>query len=168
MGILKLDLHMHPEEMSSFEPVSVTVVKRVLDSAVDHGLDGIAVTEHENLVYGQRFVQIVNDHFQHYPLIVLYGQEIKVGYHEIVEINLPRAGIFRFLAHPATFIELNNTIMGIEIENGMHYVSRRHVNEMLEITPGLLTLHNSDAHHFEDIGTVYNELTWEDLVSRVR
>lgn len=168
MARLKLDLHMHPEEMSSFAPLTVAVVENVLENAMDHGLDGIAITEHENLVYGLKFVELVQEHFSHYPLLVLPGREIKVKYHEEVEVYLPEGKIFRFLAHPATTIEFNGNMGGIEVENSMHYISRRHVEEMLAASPHLLALRNSDAHHYEDVGKLFSELAWEDLVARAK
>ena len=96
---LKLDLHTHCFEATSFVPASVDSVGRIVDRIRTCGLDGIAVTDHHNPHYAFRVKEIVEQHFDNCVLIIP-GAEMTMGDDEVVELYLDGGRVFRFLAHP--------------------------------------------------------------------
>ena len=77
--------------------------------------------------------------------------------------------MFRFLAHPGDPyypgpVPINN-VQGIEIKNAMHFANEKIARRAAE-EHNLMLLKNSDAHHMEDIGRYYNEITIDELYTR--
>jgi hypothetical protein len=63
---VKLDLHTHVfEEFFPIAPNLITVnsVRRLVEKVKSAGLDGIAVTEHNNKEFGYRVKEIVDSQF---------------------------------------------------------------------------------------------------------
>ena len=167
---LKLDLHTHCQEATWFCP-SAEAVEPIIAAVKKRGLDGIAITEHDNLAYAYEIKEIVERRFAN-EILIIPGREIEKGSVEIIELHLSCGGIFRFIAHPGHPYIVDYTpyldgVHGVEIRNNLHDREMRKgkIQQMAE-TYGLLLLSNSDAHDLEDIGRYYNELSLEELCSR--
>ena len=168
---LKLDLHTHCQEALLYAPASLETAERIVAAITAKGLDGIAITEHENADFGHRIKQIVDDHLGGQVLIIP-GQEADVPRAQIIELYLPGGLTFKFLAHPGFPwpIDAENyvgQIQGIEIDNGLHGLAIDRARlEALAVKYDLLLLSNSDAHSLQDIGDYYNEVDLEELCRR--
>ena len=161
---MKLDLHTHCFE--SLLLPSVDSVRRIVSAAKAKGLDGIAVTEHHKRDYGYQTRDILKRYFNN-EILIIPGQEIPTGPVEIVELYLPCNATFRFLAHPGLpgdFEDYVDGVHAIEIDNALHnwHMDKEKIRMVAE-KHGLLLLRNSDAHHQNDIGEYYNEITLEEL-----
>jgi histidinol phosphatase-like PHP family hydrolase len=166
---LKLDLHTHLWEATSYASPNLDIVARILNKVEERGLDGIGITEHGDIHYARLFIELVKKHFPDSKLTLIPGQEVNSGWLHIVELHLPGNYLFRFLAHPEYRWEGVDNIQGIEIDNGMHVgqIDRKRVQAVAE-QRGLLILHNSDAHYVNDIGHFYNEIPLEELYRRAK
>ena len=99
---LKLDLHTHVfEEFFPVAPKLITVnsVGRLVAKIKSLGLDGIAVTEHNNKEFGYYTKEIVEKHFAG-QVIIIPGREVEEFPVHYVELDLNSDGktSFRFLA----------------------------------------------------------------------
>lgn len=154
---------------------TIEKVELIIKSVKKRGLNGIAVTEHNNSDFGFEVKKIVEDVFNN-EIIIIPGREITVvemGWAEMVELYLPDDLIFRFLPHPSFpypgdegFDYDMSLISGIEIGNYVHdrQINKKKVQEISEQYK-LIQLTNSDAHNIEDIGAFSNEITVEELCS---
>ena len=168
---LKLDLHTHVfEEFLPISPNLITLnsVRRIVEKIKSAGLDGIAITEHDNREYGYRVKAMIEQHFKGQTLIIP-GREIEEFEIHYVELDLDADGkkTFRFLAHPGYPGNLAgpfDRFRGIEIENAMHnwHIDKKRVRELAD-KHHLIVMSNSDAHYLRDIGKNYTEITLEDL-----
>lgn len=164
---LKLDLHVHLFEAVHLAEPEPKLVREIVGLAKSKGLDGIAITDHEELgtSFAHQVKQITEDIFDD-KFIVIPGKELRQGLEHVVELYLPNKDTFRFIAHPGNFSNKDcsymNGIHGIEIENGSYYVDKNHVSKYSKKC-GLLMLKNSDAHSIADIGKCYNEIAIEEL-----
>jgi len=171
MGLLRLDLHTHCFELIRYRELNLRIVERLVRCIKEKGLDGIAVTEHNNLDYGYRVKELVDKNFPD-QVIIIPGQEVYVWPLQIVELYLPDETIFRFLAHPGypgdQFDDIGD-LHGIELYNPLHnwHIDRERVKELAH-RHRLILLANSDAHSMEEIGTYFNEVSLEELCSRAR
>jgi len=169
MSKLKLDLHTHCFEGLRCRP-DKTSVRRIIETVKAKGLDGIAITEHENKVYGFKALEIKERYFPG-EVILIPGQEIVTPQCSLIELYLPNDRIFRFIAHPYYQFKIRDLsgIHGIEIDNDLHnyHIDKERVLSVAR-DHDLLLLRNSDAHYLEDLGIFYNELSWEDLFSKAR
>jgi histidinol phosphatase-like PHP family hydrolase len=169
MAKLKLDLHTHCFEALRSKPNKDTV-KEIVDAIKARGLDGIALTEHENKDYGFKALEIQKTYFPN-EVLLIPGQELITPEASIIELYLSDNYTFRFIAHPYYQFSLKDytEIHGIEIENDMHnyHIDKERV-QLVARDNNLLLLRNSDAHYLEDIGIFYNELTWEDLLTKIK
>lgn len=169
---MKLDLHTHCFEATSFRAASVEIVGKIIDRIKARGLDGIAVTEHYDKTYGFQVKEIAEKHFPG-QVIIIPGQEINVWPVQVVELYLADDVIFKFLAHPGYPGELTPNVLvglhGIEIENQLHnwHINKPKVREVAE-KYNLMLMHDSDAHDLNDIGVAYNEVTVEELIKKVK
>ena len=167
MTRLKLDLHTHCFEALKARP-SKDSVKEILEAIKAKGLDGIAITEHENKYYGFKAREIQEAYFGN-EVLLIPGQEVITPEASFIELYLPDNSTFytfRFIAHPYYQFSVKDytDIHGIEIENDMHnYHIDKELVESVAQDHNLLLLRNSDAHYLEDIGNFYNELAWEDF-----
>jgi histidinol phosphatase-like PHP family hydrolase len=171
---LKLDLHTHCGEATSLYTPTVDIVKQIVAAARAKGLDGIAVTEHNNRAYGYKVKQIVEQQL-HEDILIIPGQEIDRGPLHIVVLYLPGDTTFRFVGHPGyppvkdLAAEIDDSIQGLEIRNPTH---DDEIDEALVTRiareRGLLLLRNSDAHFLSDIGKYYTEIELDELCARAR
>lgn len=166
---LKLDLHTHLWEATNYVSPRADIVARILSKVKERGLDGIGITEHNDIHYARSFIELVKKHFPDETLTLIPGQELNSRWLHIVELRLPGDYLFRFLAHPEYRWEEVDNIQGIEIENGMHVgqIDQTKVKAIAE-ERGLLLLHDSDAHYVNDIGCFYNEIELEELYRRAK
>ena len=174
--MLKLDLHTHCMEATGMVAYpSIDLVRKIVERVNNRGLDGIAITEHDDRNYGYRVKKIVDENFESRVLIIP-GREITVkemGWAEMVELFLPNGSIFRFLPHPSYpypgddgFEYDMNLLQGIEIGNALHdrQINKKKVKEISK-KYNLVLLKNSDAHTLEEIGSFHNEISLEELYS---
>lgn len=167
---MKLDLHTHLYEATGFRQVTRDIVARIIAQIKARGLDGIAVTEHNDKVYGYRVKELAQELAP--EVVIIPGQEINAWPVQIVELFLPGEVTFRFLAHPGYPGELevvNSALHGIEIDNPLHswHINRERVKAIAQ-KYNLLLLSNSDAHSLEDMGQFYNEVSLEELIARAQ
>lgn len=164
---LKLDLHTHCLEAVGFTEPTVEVVGKIIATIKAGGLDGIAITDHAKQQFAHKVKAVVEAHFSS-SVLIIPGQEIDKGSMEIIELYLTKDRVFRFIAHPGYpgSFSLNGVpVHGIELENNGHnwHMDR---DEIMRFAGehNLLLLKNSDAHHLEDIGKRYNEISWKTLL----
>jgi len=169
---LKLDLHTHCGEATSLYTPTVGVVSDIVTAVKAHGLDGIAITEHYNRIYGHKVKEIVEQQFDN-QIVVVPGQEVDKGRLHVVLLYLPGDLIFRFVAHPGyppvedLAAELDDTIHGIEISNPTHDDEiDQELVQRIAADRSLILLRNSDAHFLSDIGRYYNEIGLDELCAR--
>lgn len=140
------------------------------------GLDGIAVTEHDDLDFGYKLKRAVEVHFPG-QVIIIPGWEVSVSelwFAEVVELDLglPGGAMFRFLAHPSHPYPDQSTqskykLHGIELRNNLHDRQLNHARiRQAAQACDLLLLENSDAHSLGDIGSFFNEVDLVELATR--
>lgn len=172
---LKLDLHTHCCEATGLvSHPDIDLVREIIAAIKARGLDGIAITEHEDKEYGYRVKEIVERYLSN-EVLIIPGQEkvvAEMGWAEVVELYLPDGGTFRFLAHPCNPYPGESTpgidsLHGIEIGNALHdrQLDKKKIMTIAEHYD-LLLLQNSDAHCLSDIGSLYNEIDFEELSAR--
>ncbi len=166
---LKLDLHTHCFEAMGVANPAIESLRTIVGVVKAKGLDGLAITEHNDPHLGWEAKRIVDEHLKG-AIIIIPGQEIEIFGRHIVELYLSPDLTFRFLAHPGygnEGIEIDEDIGGIELENQVHNfrINKKWVGEMAG-RYNLVLLRNSDAHRLEDIGFYYNEIDLEDLYLR--
>jgi len=171
---LKLDLHTHCGEATSLYTPTPEIAKQIVAAVKSRGLDGIAVTEHNNRAYGHKVKQIVEQQLRE-DILIIPGQEIDKGPLHIVVLYLPDGTTFRFVGHPGyppvkdLAAEVDESIHGLEIRNPTHddEIDAALVQTIAQ-QRGLLLLSNSDAHFLSDIGKYYTEIDLEELCARAR
>lgn len=171
---LKLDLHTHVfEEFFPVAPKLITVnsVGRLVAKIKSLGLDGIAVTEHNNKDFGYYTKEIVEKHFAG-QVIIIPGREVEEFSIHYVELDLHSEGktSFRFLAHPGYPADPEKEVRrfdGIEIDNAMHnwHIDKARVRAIAKEN-NLMLLSNSDAHYLRDLGRCFNEISLSSLSVR--
>ena len=168
---MKLDLHTHCFDLYRYHEVSVRIVSQVVAAVKARGLDGIAVTGHDDPDYGYKVREVVETRFGG-EILIIPGQEMDVWPVQVVELYLPGRLTFRFLAHPGypgdCFSGLDG-LHGIELSNALHdhHIDQEAVREIAR-QRRLLLLSNSDAHTINDVGCYSNEITLEELCQWVR
>ena len=172
---MRLDLHTHILEATSFEPPSLQVAREVIVRAKAAGIDGIAITEHRNKHYGLALKKLIDDEFPG-ELLVIPGWEIEVSFgpnrddeYQVVELFLDNGRVFRSYCHPgypSSEIVINR-VQGIEIDNLGHnwHIKKERVRDLAQ-QHGLLLLEVSDAHRLEDVGRNYTDVDLADLYAR--
>ena len=167
---MRMDLHTHCREATGSRHANLETVRKIVARVKAQGLDGIAVTEHDDKNYGYEVKDIVERFFPG-EVLIIPGQEVRRGLHHMVELYLPGDTTFRFIAHPGnlstTFGDNLDGIHGLEIENGNCVIDTEKAREFAQ-RHGLLLLSNSDAHTLSDIGRHYNEITIDELSIRAR
>ncbi|MBI2305299.1 MAG: PHP domain-containing protein [Chloroflexi bacterium] len=168
---LKLDLHTHLLEALRLRMPTLEAVGRIVARVEAAGLDGIAITEHDDAQGAFRVKEMVDEHFDG-RILVIPGQEIDVPPEQIVELYLPGGITFRFLAHPCHMNRpppVDDSLHGIEIANWLH---DWHINQdvVVEVAAkhNLIILRNSDAHHLEQVGRYHNLVSLEELAARAQ
>jgi len=169
---VNVDLHTHCRQMTGASVPDSVSVRRILAQVAKQGLDGIAVTEHHDPEYGLRFQQIAQSAFSD-KLIVIPGQEVRMGPQHIVELYLRDHATFSFWAHPNflspgvdEFIRENlGRLQGIEVRNSCHVLDTERIASLAE-RYDLVLLSNSDAHTIDTIGYFHSEIDMAELRRR--
>jgi histidinol phosphatase-like PHP family hydrolase len=173
---VKLDLHTHIWEAFNFQAPSLSIAEKVVAQIKSSGIDGIAITDHNNKDWAFEFRDLVE---QHYPgeVIIIPGWEIEVrppsnpfDEYQVGELFLPEGGVFRIYCHPGYYspnILIEEGIHAIEIDNYIHnwHIRKDQVEEVAS-THDLLTVEVSDAHNLENIGLRYTEVEMDELYRR--
>lgn len=170
MAILKLDLHTHMYEALNFAPPGLATAGRIVDKALQRGLDGLAITDHWETSFAFAIKRIVDEHFADANLLVIPGQELDIFDQQYVELYLPNRKVWRYLCHPgypSTNHDTPAECWGIEIDNGMHnyQINKRRVEE-IAAERNLLLLRNSDAHYLDKLGLYHSLIDWEALLDQ--
>jgi len=162
---MRLDLHTHCQEATRYARLDKTIVEQIVITIKEKGLDGIAITDHNNKDYAFQVRDLVRRHFNE-EVLIIPGQELDTVYQHIIELYLPGERVFRFIAHPGTpssywinYLDPEQ-IQGIEINNGNYPIDQEQVKDWAS-KKGLLLLSNSDAHSLSNIGKFYNEIELE-------
>ena len=96
---VKLDLHTHVWEAFNFQDPTPAMAEQVVARIKDRGIDGIAITDHNNKEWSFRFRDLVEGK---YPgeVIIIPGWEIEVrpvqnpfSEYQIAELFLPGGGV---------------------------------------------------------------------------
>ncbi|MBM4445683.1 MAG: hypothetical protein FJ020_10395, partial [Chloroflexi bacterium] len=164
----------HCGEATSLYTPTLEIAKQIVEAAKSRGLDGLAITEHNNRAYGYKVKQLVEQHL-HEDILIIPGQEIDRGPLHIVVLYLPDETTFRFVGHPGyppvkdLASAIDGSIHGLEIRNPTHDDEiDSPLVERIARQRGLLLLSNSDAHFLSDIGKYYTEIELEELCARAR
>ena len=165
---LKLDLHTHCQEATQFAPVDEKTVRKIVEKALERGLDGLAITDHDALKYARRVRQVVEESFDN-SIIIIPGQEKRAGDDHVVELYLESDTVFRFIAHPGYLFHTNHHqldgIHGLEMHNSYWYIDEEKIRAVAADND-LMLLSNSDAHSLADIGRYYNVVDLDELYGR--
>jgi predicted metal-dependent phosphoesterase TrpH len=179
---LKIDLHIH----SCYSNDSVITPKELIFYAKKHGLDAIAVTDHDRIDGALKIakekdfliipgieVSSLNGH-----IIGLNIREVipaKLGSDETVD-RIHEAGGIAVACHPMTFFKgslgkhTNSKFDAVEVINASAFPFRYSVyrGEKLALQLGKAQTAGSDAHYGPEIGCAYTlveaELEFEDVV----
>jgi predicted metal-dependent phosphoesterase TrpH len=174
---MKIDLHVHTRERS---PCACSSTEQMIRAAIDGGLDGIVISDHDRLVPRGRLRHL---NAKYAPFRVFGGVEVTLaGEHALVigvhddrlqrrwwtypELHafVEEQGGFLALAHPFRFngrIEMNvERFPPHALELYSHNTPRRAEPAIRAVAAALDVplLSNSDAHHASDIGDYYNQL----------
>jgi predicted metal-dependent phosphoesterase TrpH len=176
---MKIDLHVHTSERSE---CSQLTEHEQIQAAIQAGLDGIAITDHEKLVPSRRLEEL---RAQYTPFILYTGIEVPAnGLHWLVlglhdpllegpfwnyrdlHAYVRSKGGLIILAHPYRYkpwlgVNLDHhTPDGIEVRSTNTPITRenkiRKLAEKLCIVPVI----NSDAHRSGSIGPYYNDVNY--------
>jgi predicted metal-dependent phosphoesterase TrpH len=180
---MRIDLYVHTLERSSCAQASEDA--QIL-AAIDQGLDGLAITDHERLV-SQAHIAMLNRKYA--PFRVFGGVEISLqeGEHALVlGVHIPvlertmwtypelhalvrERGGWLAIAHPFRFgpsisVDIEryppDALEGCSINVPLHQAD--HIRE-IAADLGIQVICNSDAHHTRHIGAGYNLLEREIL-----
>ncbi len=173
---VKLDLHTHIWEAFNFQPPSVEIARKVVEQIRSRGIDGIAVTDHNNKDWAFEFKEIVERHFPG-EAIIIPGWEIEVrppqnpfDEYQISELFLDDGGVFRIYAHPGYYspkIVIEEGVHAIEVDNYIHnWHIRKPLVTQIAQAHDLTLVEVSDAHNLENIGLRYTEVDMDELRRR--
>lgn len=176
---IKFDFHTHPIEglkekmgIRGILEINREVASAIVQAVKSAGLNGIAVTEHNNFNHGWVVSLEIAEQFNRENLIILPGAEIDYGSQQFLSIYVPdryrrRIPFFKgqewfvILAHPGYYNSL-------EVQNFMDFdidaVEETSIHGDFSLASPISLRNNipitksSDAHKLEDIGLHYTEL----------
>jgi histidinol phosphatase-like PHP family hydrolase len=177
--ILKMDLHTHPIEalkdkmgIKGIQDIKGDVVSTIVKAVREAGLNGIAITEHNNFNHSWVTSLQIMDNFRRENLIILPGTEIDFEGQRYLHIYIPdiyRRRIpffqnkewFLILAHPGFFnpleiTRINRIKLNAVEERSLH--GEFPLAEQISRERGIPTTRSSDAHKLEDLGFCYTEM----------
>jgi len=177
--MLKLDLHTHPVlalkeslGIKGIRDINKEVALAIVKAVKKAGLNGIAITEHNNFNHGWVAALEIMDHFQGENLIILPGSEIECNGQHYLQIYVPdyyrrRIPFFKgkewflALAHPGYYQPLDTGQTGqIDIDAVEEASLYGEFAPASQIAGGqnVPIIRTSDAHRLEDIGRYYIEV----------
>ncbi|MGD9002528.1 MAG: PHP-associated domain-containing protein [Anaerolineae bacterium] len=174
---MKIDLHVHTRERS---PCAHSPMERMIRAAIDSGLDGMVISDHDRLVPSERLSDL---NAKYAPFRIFGGIEVTLAGEHALVLGVRDARLetrwwtypdlhafvegregFLALAHPFRFgkgIEVDIARFpphALEIHS--HNTPRRAEPyiQALAAALNLPLLSNSDAHYVGEIGVYYNAL----------
>jgi histidinol phosphatase-like PHP family hydrolase len=179
--ILKMDLHTHPIEalkdrmgIKGIGNIDLKVAEVIVKSIKSAGLNGIAITEHNNFNHSWVASLEILENFRKENLVILPGAEIDYDGQQFLRIHIPdlyrrRIPFFKgrewflILAHPGYYNPLDpDQIRGVSFEaveeKSLHgdFALAAQISRERSIP----VVRSSDAHNLEDIGLGYVELEY--------
>ena len=90
----KIDFHTHCLESTGDPVPKLSTARKIIAQIKKRGLDGIAITDHDNKDYGFRMKEAIglcssND------VIIIPGQEVSLHKQHVVELFLSNSSVFR-------------------------------------------------------------------------
>lgn len=175
---MKIDLHVHTRERSLCAQSSTD---QMILAAIDSGLDGLVITDHDRLVPRERLSYL---NAKYAPFRVFGGVEVTTREEHILVLGVEdnrlermwwaysdlqtfvtNRGGFLAVAHPFRF---NRAGIGVDVarfpphalEMYSHNTPESAASRIASVAAGLGVplLSNSDAHRAADVGAHYNEL----------
>jgi predicted metal-dependent phosphoesterase TrpH len=179
---MKIDMHVHTKERS---PCAHSTEEEMIEAAIEHGLDGLVITDHERLVPCER-LRALNARYA--PFRVFGGVELHVEGEDLLVLGVHDAALEArtwhypalhrwvvqrggalILAHP--FRHRKEICVDIETYPP-HAIEVRSINTPAEEEAhiraiaerlGLDPVCNSDAHRAADMGRYYTSLTQDPV-----
>ena len=174
-----MDLHTHPIEalktkmgIQGILDIKKDVVKAIVEAVKAAGLDGIAITEHNNFNHSLVAALDIMDTFRRENLIVLPGAEVDYRGQQFLQIYVPpyvRRGVpfvkdkewFYILAHPGFYSPIDTAQFADQdydaVESqSLHgeFSSASQIAQERDIP----LVKSSDAHDLKDLGIYYTEM----------
>jgi hypothetical protein len=170
---IKLDLHTHPimalkEQMGikGIRDINKEVAASIVKAVKNAGVNGIAITEHNNFNHGWVSAMEIMDHFQGENLIILPGSEIEYGGQHYLQLYIPdrykrRIPFFKgkewflILAHPGHYHPLDIGQLGqidIDAVEETSLLGEFSQAGTISKEKGISVIRASDARSLEDIG----------------
>jgi hypothetical protein len=174
----KIDLHTHPisalkEEMgvNGIRDINIQVASRVVKAVKAAGLNGIAITEHNNFNHGWVACLQIFEHFRSENLIIIPGLELDFSGQQILQLYVPpiyRKRIpffkgkewFNILVHPGLYNPLETHILD---SVSLDAIEERSLKGYFEASYHISKNRNiplvqaSDAHSLQEMGSYYME-----------
>ena len=175
---MKIDLHVHAAERSS---CSLSCEEAIIEAAIHHGLDGLAFTDHHQLVPPDRLSYLCQ---KYAPFVVFGGVEVQVEGEDFVVLGVtdPRiekidwtypdfvqfvrgAGGIYWLAHPYRYrdtvcVDVETFVPdAVEVHSSNTGACDEPMICALIEQIGSQGIHTSDAHSVDTIGLYYVELS---------
>jgi histidinol phosphatase-like PHP family hydrolase len=179
---VKLDLNTHPIEalkdkmgINGIRDINITVAETIVKAVKSAGLNGIAITEHNNFNHGWVTSLEILDHFEREHLIILPGEEIDYGNQQFLHIYIPeyyrrRLPFFQgkdwfwIMAHPGYYYPLDMdqfTQVHIDAVEARSIHGEFAPAEAIAVARNIPMTRSSDAHKLEDLGTEYIEVEFK-------
>lgn len=179
---MKIDMHCH----TKYSHDALSSLEDIFKIAKQKGLDGIAITDHDNTLGWKDAIKVANKH----NMQVILGEEIKSKNGDILGLFLQKEikmkkedpekiineihaqGGIAIIAHPfaskkpfKNIEKYLNIIDGIEIFNARRFFNKenRKAKKLSEKYPHLLITAGSDAHAASGIGYAYLESNAKNL-----
>ena len=176
---IKLDLHTHPVEalrermgIRGIGDINIEVAALIVKAIKSAGLNGIAITEHNNFNHSWVTSLEIMDNFGKENLVILPGTEIDLGNQQFLHLYIMdyyrrRIPFFRgkewflIMAHPGYYnpldIEQYNQVQIDAVEEKSIHGTFSFADQISQ-QRNIPVIMSSDAHKLEDIGKYYMEV----------
>ena len=177
--ILKIDFHTHPVEalkdsmgIKGIGNINQEIARKIVKSIKSAGLDGIALTEHNNFNHSWVACLQIREYFRKENLVLIPGTEIDNGDRRLLQLYIPdnyRRHIpffnnkewFYILARPEYHSPVNNEYLEQYLFDAVEEINLHGeypVAESISRERKVPLIRSSDAHKLEDIGRIYMEI----------
>ena len=179
---IKIDLHTHPVEalrtqfgIKGIKDIKGGVIDEIVKAILKAGLNGIAITEHNNFNHSWVAALEILDHYKKENLVILPGEELDFAGQKLLHIYVPdyyrrRLPFFKnkewimILAQPGLINPLDlGKIAGIQFDavEGKSLKGNFVQAERLALEKNIPIITASDSAALSDIGKLYSELEWK-------